>query len=142
MVTISYINYTDPRYDEVWQLRDKILRKPLGMVLEKENLVRDKTNTIFIATNENIIVGCVLMEPHGPELQLRAMAVDDSWQGKGVGRMLVRAAEEWAWQQGFSKIILHSRKVATGFYKSMGYTLYGDEFTEVGIPHYMMEKKA
>lgn len=139
-ITVSIISHTDPKYTELWDLRDKILRKPLGMTLEKSNLERDKSNAIFIAEHEDRIIGCVLMEPHGREIQLRAMAVDDAWQGKGVGRELVLAAEQYSWQQGFEKIVLHARKVAMGFYKSLGYIAYGDEFTEVGIPHYMMEK--
>ena len=139
-ITICYITSGHHLYNEVWDLRDKILRKPLGMVLEKENLIRDKTNTIFIAQHDGRIIGCVLMEPHGTEIQLRAMAVDDTWQGKGIGRMLVQAAEQYSWQQGFQKIVLHARKVVLGFYNSMGYARHGDEFIEVGIPHYMMEK--
>jgi len=138
--SISYITSDDPKYKAVWTLREKVLRLPLGMTLELSNLERDKTNTIFIAEQGSDIVGCVLMEPHGGAMQLRAMAVDDSLQGQGIGRLLVDAAEQYTWQQGYEKITLHARKVALGFYKNLGYTAYGDEFTEVTIPHYMMEK--
>ena len=123
-------------------LREEILRKPLGLSLRNEDLSRDNTNIIFIAEHEGKIIGCVFMEPKGNnEIQLRAMAVYNEWQGKNVGRQLVTAAEEYAWGAGFDKIILHARKVAMGFYKSLGYNAVGDQFTEVGIPHFMMEKK-
>jgi predicted GNAT family N-acyltransferase len=38
-------------------------------------------------------------------------------------------------------ILLHARKYAAAFYTVMDYQVVGDEFTEVGIPHFMMEKE-
>jgi predicted GNAT family N-acyltransferase len=42
---------------------------------------------------------------------------------------------------GFKKIRMHARKTAVGFYEKLGYTVIGKEFTEVSIPHLLMEKK-
>ena len=140
-IIISRINSTDSLYQQVWDLREEVLRIPLGLSLKNEDLSRDKINTIFIALHEGKTIGCVFMQPiDKKEVQLRAMAVYNEWQGKGVGRLLVQAAEEWAWNEGYNKIILHARKVAIGFYKTLGYNTSGDQFTEVGIPHYMMKK--
>jgi hypothetical protein len=36
---------------------------------------------------------------------------------------------------------MHARVNALGFYKKLGYTTFGNEFTEVTLPHFMMEKK-
>jgi predicted GNAT family N-acyltransferase len=36
---------------------------------------------------------------------------------------------------------MHARKTAMGFYEKLGYEKIGDEFTEVTIPHYKMEKR-
>jgi predicted GNAT family N-acyltransferase len=36
---------------------------------------------------------------------------------------------------------MHARKNSIGFYEKMGYAIASDEFTEVTIPHYVMEKK-
>jgi predicted GNAT family N-acyltransferase len=35
---------------------------------------------------------------------------------------------------------MHARKHAIGFYEKMGYKVKGDEFEEVTIPHFLMEK--
>jgi N-acetylglutamate synthase-like GNAT family acetyltransferase len=140
-LSISHIRHTSPRYQEVWELREAVLRKPLGLSLRNENLSRDERNIFFIAEHEGRIVGCVLMEEIDKEqVQLRAMAVYDEYQGKGVGRQLVHAFERYAWQHAYHKIVLHARKVALGFYKGMDYSVTSGEFVEVGIPHYMMEK--
>ena len=140
-ITLSIIDTQSPKYLKVFILRDEILRKPLGMSLYDEDMSRDHRNSIFIAEHNDTIIGCVLMEPIGNDTaQLRAMAVYNEWQGKGVGRQLVQALEDYAWQQGYKKIILHARKVIHPFYLSMNYKIVGDEFIEVGIPHYHMEK--
>jgi len=140
-ITISIINSVSPKYDQVFELRDKILRKPLGMSLKNDDLSRDHSDAIFIAEQNNKIIGCVLLHHLDNErTQLRAMAVYDEWQGKGIGRLLVNALEDFSRREGYKKIILHARKVALGFYSRLGYSIKGGEFTEVGIPHYMMEK--
>jgi predicted GNAT family N-acyltransferase len=36
---------------------------------------------------------------------------------------------------------MHARKNALGFYEKMGYKLFGEEFEEITIPHYVMEKE-
>ena len=111
------------------------------MSLRNENLSRDHDDEIFIAESDGKIVGCLLLHPYEKGVvQLRAMAVAHNWQGKGTGRTLVQAAEKYCIHNNIHKIILHARKVAMGFYLSLGYTAFGDEFVEVGIPHFMMEK--
>ncbi len=140
-ITITIVPYGTPKYEEVWDLREEILRKPLGLSLKNDDMSRDLVDKIFAAEHDGQVIGCVLLNHHNDEnAQLRAMAVYDEWQGKGVGRLLVEAAERYAVSYGYKRLELHARKVALGFYKGMGYKIYGDEFTEVGIPHYMMEK--
>jgi predicted GNAT family N-acyltransferase len=36
---------------------------------------------------------------------------------------------------------MHARKDAQGFYEKMGYKVSGGEFSEITIPHLVMEKK-
>ncbi len=139
---ISNIRSASAKYAGVLDLREEILRKPLGISLRNEDLSRDHDDEIFIAESGNRIVGCLLLHPYDTGVvQLRAMAVANDWQGKGTGRSLVQVAEQYCVLNGIHKIILHARKVAMGFYTSLGYTAYGDEFVEVGIPHYLMEKQ-
>ena len=142
-IEVKHINYLAPEYDtEVWQLREEVLRVPLGLSLKNEDLSRDKINEIFIAVADGKVVGCVFMQPLEKDaIQLRAMAVANDWQGRGVGRLLVLAAEAYSAEAGYKMIELHARKVAMGFYLSMGYGICSGEFIEVGIPHYLMEKE-
>lgn len=141
-ITVSRVAVSAPEYKEVFDLREQILRKPLGMSLHNEDLSRDHTDIILAGKHNGRVVACLMLHDKGNGVaQLRQMAVYDKCQGKGVGRALVMAAEKVAMEEGFTRMILHARKHAMGFYASMGYAQHGDEFTEVGIPHFHMEKE-
>ena len=141
-IVVSRIDINDAKYPQVYNLREEILRKPIGLSLKHENLSADAQNAILIAEHEGAVVGCVMLYPIADEekIKLRQMAVYDEWQGKGIGKLLVDAAEAYAKEKGYISIILHARKVAEGFYKRLGYYTTSSEFTEVGIPHVVMEK--
>jgi predicted GNAT family N-acyltransferase len=140
-IVVSRIRSSGPQYTGVLALREEILRVPLGLSLKNEDLSRDLINDIFIVEHGNTIIGCLqLQKVDEGSVQLRAMAVSNEWQGKGIGRLLVVAAEEFAMEKNYKKVVLHARKVALGFYSALGYTTFGDEFIEVGIPHFIMEK--
>jgi ribosomal protein S18 acetylase RimI-like enzyme len=68
------------------------------------------------------------------------MAVKDNLQRKGIGASIVSFAENIAKDKGYRRIIMHARDTAIGFYEKFGYKVKGDEFTEVNLPHHVMEK--
>jgi len=43
-------------------------------------------------------------------------------------------------RRGYKRIYLHAREYAVPFYEALGYHTFGEEFTEVGIPHRHMQK--
>ncbi len=72
---------------------------------------------------------------------MRQVAVDDGKQGTGLGKKLSLAAEAYAAENGFSVVYCNARKTAAPFYEKLGYKIVSDEFVEVGIAHFIMEKK-
>jgi predicted GNAT family N-acyltransferase len=91
--------------------------------------------------NEEAIACCILTEKNRDTLQLRQMAVAPSSQYKGLGRELLQFAEKIAKEKNYSIVMMHARETATGFYEKCGYAIVGEEFSEVGIPHFEMMKK-
>lgn len=73
------------------------------------------------------------------QFQLRGMAVLDSYQKKGLGEQLVKAAEEYIINKKGEAIWFNAREIAVGFYNKMGYEIIGEPFTisDIGI-HYVM----
>lgn len=141
-IHISRIDTNSPDYPQVFDLRDEMLRKPLGMSLKNDDLSRDYVDMIFMAKHEGKVIGCVMLHHKDEDhLQLRQMAVSADWQGKGIGRLIVLEAELYAREAGYKIMVLHARKTALGFYQRLGYTVTSEEFLEVGIPHYIMQKE-
>lgn len=141
-ITIEEVKFGSEKHKAILELRNEILRKPLGMELsEKDQANEDKDFHIAAFENDKII-GCVLLRPiDGETIKLRQMAVSSSCQGQGVGAKIVAYAEEFIASRGFAEIELHARKVAQLFYKKLGYTIKGNEFFEINIPHVKMVKE-
>ncbi len=122
-------------------LRHLILRKPLGLTFTAQDLEKEKEDILIGCFEDEKLEGCCLLTDCGNKtVRLRQMAVLSGLQGKGIGRVLMQFAENIARDRGYKKIVMHARKTAIGFYEKLGYNTTGDEFEEVTIPHFTMEK--
>ncbi len=141
-MALKIIDHGSHEYRQMVKLRDDILRKPLGLGFTPQELEKEKNNLLIAAFEDDDILGCcMLVEENQNIVRLRQMAVLNDLQGKGIGRALMSFAENIARDRGYKTIAMNARKNATGFYEKMGYKIASDEFTEVTIPHYVMEKK-
>jgi ribosomal protein S18 acetylase RimI-like enzyme len=140
-MALKIIDHDSAEYHEMVSLRDHILRKPLGLSFTKEELEKEKDHLLIAAYDDEQIMGCCMLVEEGKTVRLRQMAVLNDLQGKGIGRALMDFAENLSRDRGYRKITMHARKDAVGFYQKLGYVLIGEEFRELNIPHYKMEKK-
>lgn len=123
-------------------LRYEVLRKPLGLTFTSEDLEKEKDDLLFGCFEDDRLEGCCLLTKVDEKvMRLRQMAVADGLQGKGIGRVLMNFAENIARDMGNKKVMMHARKTAVGFYEKLGYKINGNEFEEVSIPHFVMEKE-
>jgi len=141
-MALKLIDYGSREYEQMVQLRNDILRKPLGLSFTKEELDKEIEDILIGAFEDDRMLGCcMLIETEPGTVRLRQMAVANNLQGKGIGRALMQFAENIARDRGFRKITMHARKSATGFYEKLGYAISGGEFQEVTLPHVVMEKQ-
>jgi len=123
-------------------LRTEVLRKPLGLEFTVAELNKDKEDIHFGLFEGDKIIACLtLTKADNRRMKMRQVAVDFAAQGKGLGSKLSKAAEEFAKEKGYRIMFCNARKVAVPFYEKLGYKIVSDEFTEVNIPHYTMEKQ-
>jgi predicted GNAT family N-acyltransferase len=140
-------------YNQVLHIRNDILRKPLGLNIFDEDLSQESYHITLAAittTNdsesEEKALGCVILVPcledsnASSSFKVRQMAVATEHQGLGIGTKLIENAEKFAISQGKSRIYLHARDHAVGFYRKFGYQVVSEQFLEIGIPHFAMEK--
>lgn len=139
---IKQIDHGTKEYQQMVELRNEILRKPLGLSFDPEELTRETDDILIAAFEEDTMLGCCLLTKVDARcVRLRQMAVQNNLQGKGIGAAMMNYAENVARDAGYHKVIMHARKTATGFYEKLGYKVSGNEFKEITIPHYVMEKK-
>jgi ribosomal protein S18 acetylase RimI-like enzyme len=140
-MALKIIDHGSREYQQMVHLRNEILRRPLGLQFTPEELEKEKEEILIGAFEEEKMLGCCMLIVEAPDsVRLRQMAVLNNLQGKGIGRALMQFAENIARDRGFHKITMHARKTAIGFYEKLGYNISGQEFEEVTIPHYIMEK--
>lgn len=140
-MSLKQIDHGTEQYLQMVNLRDNLLRRPLGLTFNHDELVREKDDILIVCTEEEKILGCcILTKLDDNTARLRQMAVADNIQGKGVGASIMNFAENLATDKGFKKIILHARDTVIGFYEKFGYNIVGKQFVEVNLPHHTMEK--
>lgn len=144
MIYPIIIEYRSKAYDEMVALRYKVLREPLGLAFSEQDLLADADDVLLglsVDSSDKISACCILTPQNDRCIKLRQMAVDPTVQKLGLGTSILGFTEYVAAKKGFEIIELHARKVAVGFYEKYDYAIVGEEFIEVGIPHYSMRKQ-
>ncbi len=139
---IREIQFGSEEFRRECELRQRVLRAPIGLNLYEENLDGEKEQFHFgLFDGQGKLVACVIAVALSPtRAKIRQMAVAPDQQGKGCGRLLLESVEATLARRGLMNLSMHARKTAVGFYQALGYATSGGEFTEVGLPHLTMEK--
>lgn len=138
------VDFGSSRYDELVELRYKVLLEPLG--LKFLDSFRDKEAAYLHvgcveSLDDKLVGGLILAPVNDKEIRLMQVAVDPVYQGEGIGRQLVAYAEKRAQEAGFSKIEMHAMLSVVHFYEKLGYKQEGDLFEEQGLTFAKMVKK-
>lgn len=137
------IDFGSSRYNELVELRYKILLEPLGLKF-LDSFRAKEANYLHIGCVEQLddkLVGGLILAPLDNErIRLMQVAIDTVYRGEGVGRELVKYAEKRAKEAGYSQIIMHAMLSVVGFYEKLGYHAEGDVFDEQGITFLKMVK--
>lgn len=141
-MALKIIDHGSPEYKQMITLREEILRQPLGLHFDLDELAREKDDVLIGAFDDDKLIGCCLITRAGADsCRLRQMAVPKLLQHKGIGASLMNFAENIARDRGYSVMMMHARKSVVDFYKRFGYRVTSEEFEEITIPHYIMEKR-
>ncbi len=141
-MALKIIDFGTPEYQQMLKMREDILRKPLGLTFSKEEIEKEKDNLLIGAFEDEQMLGCCMIVEMDPKkARLRQMAVLNNLQGKGIGRALIQFAENLARDHGYKIMSMHARKPTIPFFEKMGYKKTSEEFIEITIPHYEMEKE-
>ena len=141
-MALKQIDHGTAEYIQMIELREMVLRRPLGLSYSHDELARERDDILIVCTDDGEMLGCcILTEIDKETVRLRQMAVPDKLHGKGIGASVIHFAENLAKDKGYRCVTMHSRDSAIGFYERFGYKIKGNQFKEVNLPHHIMEKK-
>lgn len=95
----------------------------------------DAIHVLILCQGKYVGTGRMLRDGH-----IGRLAVLKEYRGQGLGAEIVLSLINEAKNKNLKRVYLGSQKQAVGFYKKLGFAVYGEAFTEVGIEHVYMEK--
>ena len=138
------IDFGSSRYEQLVDLRYKVLLEPLGLRFLDAHREKEM-NYLHIGCIENLddkLVGGLMLIPLDNEvIRMMQVAVDTKHQGVGVGRFMVEYAEQRAREAKYKTIVMHAMLNVIGFYEKLGFEQEGDIFEERGITFAKMVKQ-
>ena len=97
-----------------------------------ENFYNEKSNAIFVAKENEVIIGYVYIQiistESGPMVDKEALIdglyINSEYRGKGIAKKLMNTAEEWAKTNGVKFLyvnVLEENSVANELYKKLNF---------------------
>ncbi|MGA2622850.1 MAG: GNAT family N-acetyltransferase [Bacteroidota bacterium] len=91
--------------------------------------LQGRDQELFVAEADGVVVGWVQVFIRVPlmqdsEVEVGGLVIDENYRRRGVGRLLMQRAEQWAHEKGCRTVYLRSnviRKDAHLFYEKLGY---------------------
>ena len=100
---IREIEHGSPQYQATVDLRDTVLRKPLGLRFSAEELKAENDCRHVACYHGDRLVGCLVLQPvGGGDVRMKQVAVVPELQGQGIGTALVPYARRWLGRLDFA----------------------------------------
>ncbi|MBP7126768.1 GNAT family N-acetyltransferase [Myxococcota bacterium] len=123
------------------RLRREVFVEEQGVSEEEEWDGRDGEALHLLAEGEDGPVGTARVRMVGSGVaKVERVAVRKEFRGRGIGRLLMEAAEARARALGAQEAVLGAQVTAIPFYERLGWTPEGPVFLDAGIPHRKMRK--
>ncbi|MGY3750940.1 GNAT family N-acetyltransferase [Vagococcus acidifermentans] len=137
-VTIHQVTYDSADYHRLFWIRNDVLRRPLGLVLQRADFPEEAQTCHLGALHDGVYIGagCCLLK--NGVMRASQIAVLPEYQGKAVGRLLMNEIISLARGKGAESVVLDARQTAFAFYEKLGFTYAGRPFTKLGVSHRTM----
>lgn len=143
MLNVKKYKSTDKTiYHAALQLRDVLLRQPIGKSIYEEDLTIEQDNDFYgIFQGEELIRTLSFFEKRPRVAQLTVFAVKQEFQRRGLGKKLVAFLIADLRKRGYRKIIVDARSEARFFYQKCGFTIEKGPVInqKLGVKDYQMK---
>lgn len=121
------------------RLRREVFVGEQNVPQEEEADVYDATATHIVALEQGTVVGVLRLIYRDDDVKIGRVAVAPTARGRGIGARLVRFAMDYARSQGRDRFVLGAQTDKVAFYERLGFSAYGEEFQDGGMPHLAMK---
>lgn len=127
--------------DEAMQIRQTVFVDEQKFVDEFDAV--DDFATHFVMFDGDTPVGCsrAFFDENENSYHIGRVAILKEYRGRHLGEEIMLYAEDYLKKQGADCVTLSAQVRASGFYKSIGYLPYGEEYFDQYCPHISMEKR-
>jgi predicted GNAT family N-acyltransferase len=121
-------------------VRTAVFVQEQGIAPEDEWDADDATalHAVLFDANGHALGNARLLQPSSNVAKVGRMAVLKEVRGHGYGERLLKALVLEARRRGNKEVRLSAQRTAEGFYAAFGFSIAGEPFDEVGIPHVEM----
>ena len=143
MLTVNHPESPE-EFEEYYDLRWRVLRKPWGQPRESEKDAFDPVaDHVSVRDEDGKLIGIGRLHLNNDrEAQIRYMATEEDVRGSGVGRVIIERIETIVRERGVRWITLNAREHVVGFYEHLGYRVTGEGPTMFDeIRHSKMRKE-
>jgi len=121
-------------------LRHEVFVAEQGYSAEGEVDALDAQSHHLLALDGETPIGTARVFLDGISAKIGRVCVIAARRGTGLGAELIKAAVALAVEKGAERAVLGAQAHAVGFYNKLGFTPYGDVYSDEGEPHQMMER--
>ena len=138
MLELKWI-FGDKGLEDAYAIRQEVFVNEQNVSEAEEYDGTDSSCIHLIAYENNIPVATGRIMITDGDYKIGRVAVLKSHRGQQLGLGIMQALIEACCGMGSNRQILHAQTSVRGFYEKLGFTAYGEEFDEAGIPHIAME---
>ncbi|MGR3763580.1 GNAT family N-acetyltransferase [Rossellomorea sp. NS-SX7] len=131
---------SESQLEEVFQVRKTVFVNEQHVPLEEEIDEFENQSTHFILYDGELPSGAGRFRVLDGVGKVERICVLKELRGKGAGREIMLAIEEFANNHSISNLKLNAQTYAIPFYEGLGYGIASEEFMDAGIPHKTMVK--
>jgi len=97
----------------------------------RENEIREliRKESFFVAVGEGNVVGCASLEEYEGVAELRSLAVEEKWRGRGLGENLIKRVAGLA-RKSYDTLYTFADESLVEYYKGQGFEDKGRFITE------------
>lgn len=129
-------------YLDALKIRNQVFVKEQGVPLDREidNYEAYTIHFVLYQDTETPMATVRLLPLEDGKIKVQRMAVLKEFRKKGLGKVIMEAAETFANDHDYQQLVLGAQLTARDFYQRLGYQTEVEIFLDAGIEHVTMTK--